>query len=196
MESIERMKIMKEKEIRKMITIHMIDELQKRDDYVLTNVSYGNDFSKSVTAENVDDSRKRLTVGLKRREGESDIFDYVMKLDGEETYYSTIYRINSDIYTTFKDEFLKAKKKQIERYKRHPCKHKSVVRKIKVSSKFHEKYMDIVKEVEMNTRGRKIKDCELTLVKQGRTLAIDYKHRGREYAIIKNIGCSVPWTLC
>ena len=196
MESIERTKIMKEKEIKKMITMHMIDELQKHDDYVLTNTSYGNDFSESVTAVNVDDNRKRLTIGLKRREDEMDIYEYVMELDGEETYYSTIYRINSDTYTTFEEKYLEAKKKQIERYKRHPHKRKSAVRKITVSSKFHEKYMDIVKEVEMNTRGRKIKDCELVLVKQGRILAIDYKHRGREYAVIKNIGCSVPWTLC
>ena len=36
--------IMKEKDIRKMITAYMIDELQKHDDYVLTNISYGNVF--------------------------------------------------------------------------------------------------------------------------------------------------------
>lgn len=195
MESIERTKIMKEKEIRKMITMYMIDELQKHDDYVLTNVSYGNDFSKSVTAVNVDDNRKRLTIGLKRREDEMDIYEYVMELDGKETYYSTIYRINSDTYTTIEDKYLEAARKHSERYKRHSHNFNHYVREIRISPKFYRKYMDIVKEVEKNTRNRKIKDCDISLIKQGDILAIHYKYRGREYNIVKYIGRSYPWKI-
>lgn len=196
MESIERTKIMKEKEIKKMITMHMIDELQKHDDYVLTNTSYGNDFSESVTAVNVDDSRKRLTIGLKHRKDEMDIYDYVMEFEGEETHYSTIYRINSDIYTTFEDKYLEAERKHSERYKRHSHDFNYYVREIRISPKFYRKYMDIVKEVEMNTRRREIKDCDISLIKQGNNiLAIHYKHRGREYNIVKYIGLSQPWKI-
>lgn len=188
--------IMKEKDIRKMITAYMIDELQKHDDYVLTNISYGNDFSESVTAVNVDDNRKRLTIGLKHRKDEMDTFDYVMELDGEETYYSTIYRINSDTYTTCEDKYLESERKRFERYKRHSRDFNYYVREIRIRPKFYKKYMDIVKEVEMNTRGRKIKDCDISLIKQGNDiLAIHYKHRGREYNIVKYIGLSQPWKI-
>lgn len=189
--------IMKEKDIRKMITAYMIDELQKHDDYVLTNISYGNDFSESVTAVNVDDNRKRLTIGLKHRKDEMDIFDYVMDLDGEEIHYSTIYRINSDTYTTCEDKYLESERKHFERYKRHSRDFNYYVREIRIGPKFYKKYMDIVKEVEMNTRGRKIKDCDISLIKQGNNiLAIHYKHRGREYNIVKYIGLSQPWKIC
>lgn len=72
--------IYKEKELRRIITEQMMMELDFHKDFVLTNTLYGNDFRISVTAVSVDNEDITLTVGLKRREGERKVFDYVVEL--------------------------------------------------------------------------------------------------------------------
>ncbi len=187
--------IYKEKELRRMITEQMMMELDFHKDFVLTNTSYGNDFRISVTAVSVYNDDIRLTVGLKQREGEYKAYDYVVELCNSQKYFFTIYKISDDVYTTSKKEFEEAKQKRSKRFSNYYGQNSKLSREIEIKkdSRFYEKYMNIVKETE-SKRGRKIKDCDLILLKVGHYLVIQYQHRGREYQISKYVeSCSVSY---
>lgn len=190
--------IYKEKELRRIITEQMMMELDFHKDFVLTNTLYANDFRISVTAVSVDNEDIKLTVGLKRREGERKVFDYVVELCNSQKYFFTVYKISDDVYTTSKKEFEEAYKKQCNRFTDHFGQNSKLSREVEIKkdSKFYEKYMNIVKETEAK-RDRKIKDCDLILLKASYYLIIEYTHRGRQYQISKWIGPCIdnPWKL-
>lgn len=191
--------IYKEKELRRMITEQMMMELDFHKDFVLTNTLYGNDFRISVTAVSVDNEDIRLTVGLKRREGECKVFDYVVELCNSQKYFFTVYKIDDDVYTTNEKEFKEAKQKISKRFSSKYGKNNKLSNEVEIKkgSRFYEKYMNIVKETE-SKRGRKIKDCDLILLKAGHYLVIQYSHRGREYQISKyaeSCGVNYNWQL-
>ena len=187
--------IYKEKELRRIITEQMMMELDFHKDFVLTNTLYGNDFRISVTAVSVDNEDIKLTVGLKRRAGELKVFDYVVELCNSQKYFFTVYKISDDVYTTSKKEFEEAQQEIHKRFNNYFGQNSKLSREVEIKkgSKFYEKYMNIVKETE-SKRGRKIKDCDLILLKASRYLVINYTHRGRQYQISKYIdSCNVSY---
>ena len=190
--------IYKEKELRRIVTEQMMMELDFHKDFVLTNTLYGNDFRISVTAVSVDNEDITLTVGLKRREGERKVFDYVVELCNSQKYFFTVYKISDDVYTTSEKEFKEAYKKQCKRFNNYFGQNSKLSNEVEIKkgSRFYEKYMNIVKETE-SKRGRKIKDCDLILLKANRYLVIQYSHRGREYQINKYVESCVAthWEL-
>ena len=128
--------IYKEKELRRIVTEQMMKELDFHKDFVLTNVSYGNDFRISVTAVSVDNKDITLTVGLKRREGERKVFDYVVELCDSQKYFFTVYKISDDVYTTSKKEFEESKEKQRKRFKNYFGQNSKLSNEVEIKKRF------------------------------------------------------------